>query len=95
MSLWKTCSPRPDAGDWQGRGSVLVDPALGRFECTTVSTLPHGTITTDGVLVNVTGATSVGAVTGGTGIFRGAKGEADVILGEPQGPHQVTFRLIS
>jgi hypothetical protein len=81
-------------GKAEGRCN-LIDPAQGRFECTTVSTLPHGTITTDGILVNVTGATSVGAVTGGTGTFRGVKGEADVILGEPQGPHQVTFRLIS
>ena len=81
-------------GKAEGRCN-LIDPQAGRFECTTVNTLPNGTITTDGVLVNVTGATSVGAVTGGTGHFRAVKGEADVVLGEPQGPHQVTFRLTS
>jgi hypothetical protein len=79
-------------GKAEGRCN-LIDPAAGRFECTTVNTLPNGTITTDGVLVNVIGATSLGAVTGGTGQFRAARGEADVVLGEPQGPHRVAFRL--
>jgi hypothetical protein len=87
-SSLKTCLLTADLthviGMAEGRCN-LINPALGRFDCTTVSTLPNGTITTDGVLVNATGATSVGAVTGGTGVFRGVKGEADVVLGEPQG----------
>ena len=54
----------------------------------------NGTITTDGLLYNVPGIVSVGAITGGTGRYRGVKGEATVDLGSPCGPHHVTFALV-
>jgi hypothetical protein len=66
-----------------------------RFGCTTVITLAAGgTITTEGILVDVTGATSVAAVTGGTGAYRGTAGEASLTLGAPGGPHAARRVLI-
>jgi hypothetical protein len=79
-------------GQAEGRCN-LIDPAAGRFECTIVSSLQDGTITTDGILVNVPGATSVGSVTGGTGVYRGATGEGSLDLGPPEGPHTIRFVL--
>jgi hypothetical protein len=81
-------------GQAEGRCN-LIDPAAGHFECTIVSSLENGTITTDGILVNVPGATSVGSVTGGTGAYRDATGEASLDLGPPEGPHKVRFVLRS
>jgi hypothetical protein len=52
------------------------------------------TITTDGTLLNAPGTTSTGAITGGTGKFRNARGEAVLDLGPPEGPHRVSFRVI-
>ena len=86
-----------DAGNRIGRADgrcTLIDPASGRFGCTTITSLPRGDIMTDGTLVNVPGATSSGAVTGGTRDYRNARGEALLDLGPPEGPHRVTFRLI-
>jgi hypothetical protein len=73
---------------------TLIDPSSARFGCTIITSLPKGDITTEGTLINVPGVTSTGAVTGGTGAFRKARGEGVLDLGPPQGPHQVTFRLI-
>jgi hypothetical protein len=81
-----------NVGSAEGRCN-LIDPALGRFECTIVTTVTGGSITTDGILVNQPGATSTGAITGGTGRYAGVKGEATLVLGGPAGPHQVTFHF--
>ncbi len=87
---------RPDdehqiLGRLEGRCN-LINPSEGRFECTIVSSLPHGTITTAGILVNAPGATSVGAVTGGTGAYRSSRGEATVLLGTNR--HEIRFVLV-
>jgi hypothetical protein len=79
-------------GSAEGRCN-LINPASGRFECTIVTTVTGGSITTDGILVNQPGATSTGAITGGTGRYAGAEGEATLVLGGPAGPHQVTFHF--
>ena len=79
-------------GDASGRCN-LIDATVGSFGCTTVSRFRNGTITTEGLLFNVPGIVSVGAVTGGTGAFRGVEGEATVDIGSPCGPHNVTFKL--
>ncbi len=71
----------------------LIDPTTGAFGCTTVSVFASGTITTEGILYNVPGVVSVGAVTGGTGRYRGATGEGSVDIGSPCGPHNITFTL--
>jgi len=85
--------PASKAGRADGR-CTLIDPASARFGCTIITSLPKGDITTEGTLINVPGAKSTGAVTGGTGDFRNARGEAVLDLGPPEGPHQATFRLI-
>ena len=71
----------------------LIDPKTGSFGCTIVSVFAAGTITTEGILHNVPGVVSVGAITGGTGRYRGATGEGSIDLGSPCGPHNVTFTL--
>jgi hypothetical protein len=87
--------PATKVGRADGR-CTLIDPSpsSARFGCTIITSLPKGAITTEGTLINVPGTTSTGAVTGGTGEFRNARGEGVLHLGPPQGPHQVTFRLV-
>ena len=72
----------------------LITPASKSFVCTIVSTLKDGSITTDGILTtNAKGATSVQSVTGGTGEYVGASGEASLELGAPGKPYEVRFVL--
>lgn len=71
----------------------LVDPASGSCAGTFVLEFPDGTITISGILYNVPGVTSVGAITGSTGRYRGVSGEATVELGSICGPHEVTLIL--
>ena len=85
--------PATKVGRADGR-CTLIDPSSARFGCTIITSLPKGDITTEGTLINVPGTTSTGAVTGGTSGFRNARGEGVLDLGPPEGPHQVTFRLI-
>jgi hypothetical protein len=85
--------PATKVGRADGR-CTLVDPSSARFGCTIITSLPKGDITTEGTLINVPGSTTTGAVTGGTKDFRNARGEGVLNLGPPEGPHQVTFRLI-
>jgi hypothetical protein len=73
---------------------IDVDAGGPRFGCTIITTLPKGMITTEGTLINAQGSRNEGAVTGGTGVYRNARGEAVLNLGPPTGPHQVTFWLI-
>ena len=88
-----TSDPATKVGRADGR-CTLVDPSSARFGCTIITSLPKGDITTEGTLINVPGSTTTGAVTGGTKDFRDARGEGVLNLGPPEGPHQVTFRLI-
>jgi len=85
--------PTTKIGRADGR-CTLIDPSTARFGCTIITSLPKGDITTEGTLINVPGSTSTGAVTGGTSAYRNARGEGTLVLGGPQGPHQVTFQLI-
>jgi hypothetical protein len=90
-------NPATKIGRADGR-CLLIDPSTGpstaRFGCTIITKLPKGDITTEGTLINNPGETSTGAVTGGTKDYRNARGEGTLVLGGPQGPHQVTFQLI-
>jgi hypothetical protein len=86
-------APNQRVGQALGRCTV-IDPASARLGCATTTSLPDGDITTDGTLINVPGTTSTGAITGGTGRFRNARGEAVLDLGPAEGPHRATFRLI-
>jgi hypothetical protein len=89
-------APSQKVGEALGRCTVIdPDPAAPRLGCniTTTFSADDG-ITTDGTLLNVPGTTSTGAITGGTGRFRNARGDAALDLGPPGGPHRVSFRMI-
>jgi hypothetical protein len=87
--------PGHKVGHSDGR-CTLVDPKPEKpqFGCTIITALPEGTITTEGTLINVPGSKNEGSITGGTGDYRRARGEAVLDLGPPTGPHQATFWLI-
>jgi len=59
-----TSDPAAKVGRADGR-CTLIDPSSARFGCTIITSLPKGDITTEGILVNASGAKSTGAVTGG------------------------------
>jgi hypothetical protein len=86
-------APTREVGEALGR-CTLIDPASARLGCNIRTSLPGGSLTTDGTLINVPGATSTGAITGGTGKFRNARGEGTLDLGAPEGPHEATFHVI-
>jgi hypothetical protein len=86
--------PATKVGQAEGR-CMLIDPSTARFGCTIITSLSKdNSITTEGTLINVPNTKSTGAVTGGTGDFRNARGQAVVDLGPPEGPHRATFQLI-
>lgn len=80
------------AGTAEGR-CTLIDPSAREFECTIVTTLQRGTITTEGVGVLAAGATSIAAITGGTGLYENAGGTATLVFHPNGGPSTVTFAL--
>jgi hypothetical protein len=77
-------APNDPVGEALGRCTV-IDPASGTFGCSTTTSLPGGSIITDGTLKNLPGEISTGAITGGTGRFRNARGDAVLDLGPPEG----------
>ena len=79
------------AGKAEGHCTV-IEASTATTTCTIVTTLRHGTLTTEGVGVFVPGATSTAAVTGGTGAYEGAKGHATFLF-NPAGESPVTFVL--
>jgi hypothetical protein len=92
--VFRAEAPNRDVGDALGR-CTLIDPATARFGCAITTSLnKDDSIMTDGTLKNMPGEISTGAITGGTGRFRNARGEAVLDLGPPEGPHEATFRLI-
>jgi len=91
--LFMASAPAEQIGTADGR-CALIDPTAFRFDCSITSKLAGGDIMTVGTLTLVQGTTSVGAVTGGTGAYRTARGEARLELGPFEGPHEVTFQLI-
>ena len=91
--LFYTTQPDIQVGHADGR-CVLIDPPAQSFGCTIINAFADGTITTEGTLTLVTGTTSTGAITGGTGAYRTARGEATLLLGPFEGPHQATFSVI-
>jgi hypothetical protein len=85
--------PTREVGEALGR-CTLIDPASARLGCNIRTSLPGGSLTSDGTLINVEGETSTGAITGGTGRFRNARGEGTLDLGPLEGPHRATFQVI-
>jgi hypothetical protein len=91
--LFLASAPVTQVGTSDGR-CVLIDPASFRFDCSITVTLPEGDIGFAGTLALVEGATSVGAIVGGTGVYRKARGVGSTVLGPLEGPHDVTIELI-
>ena len=93
--------PDEVVGEALGR-CTLIDPASPprppRFGCSIHTSFDDdvggGSIMTDGTLKNAPNAISTGAITGGTGRYRNARGEAVLDLGPEVGPHKATFGLI-
>lgn len=90
---FSTYAPDRQIGSADGR-CVLIDPGTFRFDCSGTITLPDGDIMLAGTLMLVEGATSMGAIVGGTGVYRRARGEAGLLLGPLEGPHDVSIELI-
>jgi hypothetical protein len=92
--VFRVNDPNTKVGEALGR-CTLIHPATARFGCSINTSLPDGSIMTDGTLILVEGTTSTGAITGGTGRYRNARGDSVLDLGPLQGPHTATFRLIN
>jgi hypothetical protein len=92
-------TPTLEVGRVDGR-CMLIDPAALRFDCSITNTLSGnggiqaGDVMAAGTLTLVQGATSNFAIVGGTGNYANARGDASVLLGPLEGPHEVTVRLI-
>jgi hypothetical protein len=86
---------RSDAGKAEGH-CTFIEASSATSTCTIVTTLGRGatagTITTEGVAVFVPGASSTGAITGGTGAYESATGHATFGF-NPSGESAVTFTL--
>jgi hypothetical protein len=91
--LFLGSAPDEQIGTSDGR-CVLIDPAAFRFDCSITAKLPEGEIMFAGTFTLVEGTTSVGAIVGGTGAYRKARGEGRSKLGPFEGPHEVTIKLI-
>jgi hypothetical protein len=95
--LFFASNPDEQVGRADGN-CTLIAPSARRFTCTVMSSLPEGDITVEHLMVFVPGAVSVGAVTGGTGAYRNARGEFTLTLGPvfgaPGARHQITASLI-
>jgi hypothetical protein len=72
---------------------TLIQPSTGQFHYSIVATLPDGTVTTEGVLTLVPGATSTAAVTGATGDYESAGGHITLTCHPGVGPSQITAVL--
>jgi hypothetical protein len=91
--LFAVDAPDDQIGTSDGR-CVLIDPATLRFDCSITAKLPDGELMFAGTLTLVEGTTSTGAIVGGTGAFRKARGEGSSLLGPFEGPHEVSIELV-
>jgi hypothetical protein len=97
--LFLAAAPAEQVGRSDGR-CVLIDPAAFRFDCSFTSNLSGaggldaGDVMAAGTLTLVQGATSRLAIVGGTGAYATARGDASVVLGPLEGPHELTVNLI-
>ena len=89
MLVW--AKNRAPAGKAEGHCTV-IEAATGTTTCTIVTTLQNGTLTTEGIGTFVPGATSTAAITGGTGVYDGATGQATFVF-NPGGDGAVAFTL--
>lgn len=76
---------------------VRIDPAAGSWECRWVTIFPKsaevrsGTITVEGPFYDTSNSTL--AVTGGTGLYKGATGTMRLLAGPGEGEYEFIFHL--
>ncbi len=71
---------------------VRIDPAAGSWECRWVTILENGSITVEGPFYDATN--SVLAITGGTGAYRGARGQMRLRSREGGTKFDFIFRIL-
>ncbi len=71
---------------------VRIDPVAGSWECRWVTILEGGSISVEGPFYDT--ADSVLAITGGTGIFRNARGQMKLLSGDNPNEYKFIFRVI-
>jgi hypothetical protein len=92
-NVFRPSDPTTAVGRFDGR-CTLLDPATARWDCSVATSLPDGTIRGAGALTLVQGSVNAGAITGGTGRYRNARGQGTVELGPFEGPHNLHFSVI-
>jgi hypothetical protein len=90
--IFKTTKSTTPIGTAPGT-CVLIAPAALRYQCEITSKLPDGDISSSGILELRVGTVSTGAITGGTGRYRNARGQATLELGPLEGPHKAAYLL--
>jgi hypothetical protein len=91
--VFRPQAPTVAVGRFEGH-CTLLDPAAARWDCTVSTSLRDGTIHSAGQLIFREGSTNPGAIVGGTGRYRNARGEGSVELGPFVGPHRLHYELI-
>jgi hypothetical protein len=71
---------------------VRIDPAAGSWECRWVTILDDGSITVEGPFYDT--VNSVLAITGGTGVYKGARGQMRLKSREGGTKYDFIFRVI-
>ncbi|HEX9123288.1 MAG TPA: allene oxide cyclase family protein [Actinomycetota bacterium] len=71
---------------------VRIDPAAGSWECRWVTILDNGSITVEGPFYDTTN--SVLAITGGTGAYKGARGQMRLKSRDGGAKYDFIFRII-
>jgi hypothetical protein len=91
--VFRARAPGTPVGRFEGH-CTLLDPAAARWDCAVVTSLREGTIRSAGQLILAEGSINRGAVVGGSGRYRNARGECSVELGPFVGPHRLHYELI-
>ena len=76
--------PTTKVGRADGR-CMLIDLSSARFGCTIITSLPNGDITTEGTLINASGAKSTGAVRAARKTFKKPAAKGFLISAHPKG----------
>src|SRR4051812_8484031 len=91
--VFRPADPDAAIGRFEGQ-CTLLDPAAARWDCLVSTSLPDGTIRSAGQLIFKEGSHNPGAIVGGSGRYRNARGEGSVELGPFTGPHRLRYEVI-
>jgi hypothetical protein len=91
--VFRPRAPDTAVGRFEGH-CTLLDPAAARWDCAVVTSLREGTIRSAGQLTFKEGSINPGAIVGGSGRYRNARGEGSVELGPFEGPHRLHYEVI-